>query len=169
MIQKTLSVEMLSSLLEAAGKLLAPQETNHESTLDMEQIEWLLFLFSHMLSSVGATSMTQSGIILPGSTSSFNSTATYAHKLNEIENQIKEKQNRIEHLDRGVGQSTGDKSYIMKKVQEIKEQAEREKAALKEVSFMLFKIPFISSTILLYHCCLHLCFVCLCIGCQHAT
>ena len=135
MIQKTLSVEMLSSLLEAAGKLLIPQETDHENTLDMEQIEWLLFLFSHMLSSVGATSMTQSGIILPGSTtSSFNSTATYAHKLNEIENQIKEKQNRIEHLDRGVGQSTGDKSYILKKVQEIKEQAEREKVALREVS-----------------------------------
>jgi len=137
MIQKTLSVEMLSSLLEAAGKLLFPQETNnHEHSLDMEQIEWLLFLFSHMLSSVGATSMSQSGIILPGTTSNFNSTATYAHKLNEIENQIKEKQNRIEHLDRGVGQGTGDKSYILKKVQEIKEQAEREKASLREVSFI---------------------------------
>jgi len=138
MIQKTLSVDMLSSLLEAAGKLLIPQEetSNHKHLLDMEQIEWLLFLFSHMLSSVGATSMTQSGIILPGTTSSFNSTATYAHKLSEIENQIKEKENRIEHLDRGVGQGTGDKSYIMKKVQEIKEQAEREKASLKEVSSM---------------------------------
>ena len=140
MIQKTLSPEMLSCLMEAAGKLLNPLEGggNDEELLDMEQIEWLLFLFSHMLSSVGATGITQNGIILPGAASSQVSNTNYAHKLNEIENQIKEKQNRIEQLgSKAFSQSgNGDKTFLIKKVQEIKEQTEREKVALSEVSYL---------------------------------
>lgn len=142
MIQKTLSPEMLSCLMEAAGKLLNPLENDNsddnERLLDMEQIEWLLFLFSHMLSSVGATGITQNGIILPSASTSQASHTSYAHKLNEIENQIKEKQNRIEQLgSKAFTQSgNGDKTFIIKKVQEIKEQTEREKAALSEVSYL---------------------------------
>lgn len=140
MIQKTLSPEMLSCLMQAAGRLLNPLENgdNNEDLLDMEQIEWLLFLFSHMLSSVGATGITQNGIILPGASTSQVSNTSYAHKLNEIENQIKEKQNRIEQLgSKAFSQSgNGDKTFLLKKVQEIKEQTERERAALNEVSYL---------------------------------
>lgn len=142
MIQKTLSPEMLSCLMKAAGRLLNPLENDNsddnERLLDMEQIEWLLFLFSHMLSSVGATGITQNGIILPSASTSQASHTSYAHKLNEIENQIKEKQNRIEQLgSKAFTQSgNGDKTFIIKKVQEIKEQTEREKAALSEVSYL---------------------------------
>ena len=141
MIQKTLSPEMLSCLMEAAGKLLNPLEGDgsDEGSLDMEQIEWLLFLFSHMLSSVGATGITQNGIILPGAASNQVSNTNYAHKLNEIENQIKEKQNRIEQLGSKAFSSqsgNGDKTFLIKKVQEIKEQTERERVALSEVSYL---------------------------------
>lgn len=141
MIQKTLSPEMLSCLMEAAGRLLNPLESgdsDEEESLDMEQIEWLLFLFSHMLSSVGATGVTQNGIILPGASTSQVSSTNYAHKLNEIENQIKEKQSRIDQLgSKAFTQSgNGDKTFLLKKVQEIKEQTERERAALSEVSYL---------------------------------
>lgn len=147
MIQKTLSPEMLSCLMEAAGRLLSPLEIGNDDgddgeSLDMEQIEWLLFLFSHMLSSVGATRVTQNGIILPGASTSQVSNTSYAHKLNEIENQIKEKQNRIEQLgSKAFTQgSNGDKTFLLKKVQEIKEQTERERAALSEVSLFIKKL-----------------------------
>ena len=140
MIQKTLSPEMLSCLMKAAGRLLSPLKDgdNDEGSLDMEQIEWLLFLFSHILSSVGATGITQNGIILPGASASQVSNTSYAHKLNEIENQIKEKQNRIEQLgSKAFSQGgNGDKTFLLKKVQEIKEQTERERAALSEVSYL---------------------------------
>lgn len=140
MIQKTLSPEMLSCLMQAAGRLLNPLESSDsdKGSLDMEQIEWLLFLFSHMLSSVGATGITQNGIILPGASTSQVSNTSYAHKLNEIENQIKEKQNRIDQLgSKAFTQSgNGDKTFLLKKVQEIKEQTERERAALSEVSYL---------------------------------
>lgn len=140
MVQKTLSPEMLSCLMEAAGRLLRPLEdgSSDERSLDMEQIEWLLFLFSHMLSSVGATGITQNGIILPGASTSQVSNNSYAHKLNEIEHQIKEKQSRIDQLgSKAFTQSSnGDKTFLIKKVQEIKEQTEREKAALSEVSYL---------------------------------
>jgi len=139
--------------MEAAGKLLNPLESGNgdEGSLDMEQIEWLLFLFSHMLSSVGASAMTQSGIILPGASAGQVSSTSYAHKLNEIEDLIKERQNRIDQLGSKafVQGGNGDKTFLLKKVQEIKEQAERERAALNEVS--KYEILYMLIVISLHH------------------